>query len=238
VIAAANRSLSSAICDVYIATTSALRSGHEHLLDASERARAGRYVRAEDRERFILGAALLRLVAAGVSGKPEAVVVDRTCGRCGKPHGKPRIVGSDLETSIAHSGSVAAVAASVDGPVGVDVEARRDLDYGPLLRQVCTEDEQLHVRGLDDFYTYWTRKEAFLKATGTGLMDSMRNVVVTAPGSLPAVLNVSPAPPAPPQLVDIHPYGQTGAVAVLTSLPLRCNVVEAAALLASVVTGR
>lgn len=188
---------------------------------------------AEDRDRFVLGAVLLRLVAAqATGGRPEEVMVDRACGRCGEPHGKPRLVGVPLEASITHSGAIVAIAVSVDGPVGVDVEARRPFDYRTVLDDVCAEGEKGFVGGLDDFYAYWTRKEAFLKATAAGLRQPMREVSITPPGSQPAVVGVGAEPPPAARLVDLRPAdGYVGAVAVLTSLPLACRSLDATELL-------
>ena len=214
-----------ASCDVYFANLSALRPRHSRLLDDIERRRAESYRHVEDRDRFVLGAVLLRIVASrAIGGTPGEVAVDRTCGRCGKPHGKPRLIGAPLEASIAHSGGIVAVAASVDGPVGIDVEARRPFDYRAVLSDVCADDEDDFVDSLDDFYAYWTRKEAFLKATGEGLLRPMRDVGVTPPDLSPAVVRVGTDAPPAAQLVELWPEdGYACAVAVLTSLPLGCT---------------
>lgn len=227
-----------ATCDVYVAALSSLRPHHRRILDDIEEMRARRYMHADDRDRFILGAVLLRIVAGrALRCDSEAVVVDRTCGRCGHPHGKARLVGTQLSASIAHSGEIVALAVTTDGPVGVDVEARRSLDYRPLVAEVCTDAEEVLVTGLDDFYVYWTRKEAFLKATGTGLRQPMRDVAVTPPGSPPAVLAVGGVTPPSSRLVDLAlAEGYVGALAVLTSLPLHCTSHDAAPLLASAVS--
>ena len=112
-------------CQVWIARLGLLRLEHQALLDATEQARAGTYARAADRSRFVLGAVLLKLAVADASGSaPTGIVVDRECDQCGRPHGRPRVTGSDIQVSVAHSGDVVAVALTRLAPVGIDVEQR------------------------------------------------------------------------------------------------------------------
>ena len=61
-------------------------------------------------------------------------------------------------------------------PVGVDVEYMRDsLDFVSLARRFFSAQEHRDITslaGLEQkkaFYAHWTRKEAYLKATGKGL---------------------------------------------------------------------
>lgn len=71
--------------------------------------------------------------------------------------GKPRLRGRDLHFNLSHSGDLALVALCRDCEVGVDVEqARRDRTA--------------------EFLRGWVRREAYLKALGTGLTDSLLSV--------------------------------------------------------------
>jgi 4'-phosphopantetheinyl transferase len=225
----------SAGCDVYLATLSSLRRQHFQLLDRVEVAREHRYLRQNDRDRFVLGVVLLRAIAAQeLRIHPQELVVDRTCGRCGEPHGRPRLVGTQLEASVSHSGELVAVAVTWAGPVGIDIEEMRPLDYRPLVADVCNKDEQTYAVGQPEFYTYWTRKEAFLKATGEGLSRPIQDVVVTAPGSPPAVLSVGHKHAPPSQMFDVRAGANyAGAAVVLTSRLLRCRTRDGTGLLAA-----
>src|SRR3954452_22176139 len=98
-------------CDIYWAAADFLEAPHDAVLDDIECVRRDRYLREEDRTRFTLGAVLLRLVVG--SAQP----IDRTCERCGEPHGRPRLPGDDRHVSVTHSGAIAAVAITGAGPV-------------------------------------------------------------------------------------------------------------------------
>ncbi|HUC26069.1 MAG TPA: 4'-phosphopantetheinyl transferase superfamily protein [Streptosporangiaceae bacterium] len=224
-----------AACQVHIGRIHDLRPAHLTLLSDTELARAQHYQRASDSDRSLLGAALLRLTAARQLGvRPADVAVDRTCGRCGAQHGRPQLPGSGLHASVSHSGDIVAVALTAEGPVGVDVEAVRTIDFAAVTESVCTPAERKFVTGLDDFYAYWTRKEAVLKATGEGLLRPMTDLQVTPPGSAPRLLCLgSDAEPAC-RMADISAGdGYRASVAVLTTRPVAFSARDASELLAS-----
>ncbi len=223
------------ICDVFLAWRHELRPQHLRLLDAPERSRSALFGRRGDRDRFVLGAALLRLAAAAQLGVAAAGLrVDRRCGRCGGQHGRPVLPGAGLHASVSHAGDCVAVALTGAGPVGVDVEAVGELDYGPLLASVCTADEQPQVRTVADFYVYWTRKEAVLKATGEGLRRPMADLAVTPPDAAPRLLTLAGGPPPDFQLTDLAAApGYRAAAAVLGKGLISFTVNDASGLLAA-----
>jgi 4'-phosphopantetheinyl transferase len=221
---------------VHVARLGLLRSGHEAWLDDRERTRAARFRQGSDRTRFVLGAVLVRAAAGAALGVPAtSIALDRTCDTCGQPHGRPRVVDGAVHVSIAHSGDVVVAAVTGAGPVGVDVEAvaeRAGADYREMCPSVCTAEERRSVDGRDAFVTYWTRKEAVLKATGHGLRLPLTQVVVTPPDQPPGLLAFEGRPPPPCWMRDVDVgAAYRGAVAVLTTAAVLLDVVDAAPLL-------
>jgi 4'-phosphopantetheinyl transferase len=212
---------------------------HAGLLDDTERQRWVAYRRDEDRERFLVGCALAKTVLAGYAGlRPADVRFDRTCPRCGRPHGKPVIKGSALSHSVTHSGDLVAVAVART-PVGVDVEqldgrARPlggDGDTQALARLVLADGEQATLAAVHpsartrEFLAAWTRKEAVTKATGDGLRVSFRDVVIVTDEGTPRLV-AWPYPQAPDSVSLMDLEAAPGYVAALAVLG-RCDTVRA-----------
>jgi 4'-phosphopantetheinyl transferase len=217
------------VVQVWWASTSGLRPEHDALLAPADLARRGRLARAEDRERSTTGVAVVRAVLGTALGVPPAeLAIDRSCPACGADHGKPRLVDApDLHVSVSHSGSVVVVAVRTGSPVGVDVEevgrfgpGELDVLAGETL--AAEERDQLARRPVAGrppaFTTYWTRKEAVLKATGQGLGAPLGDLVVSAPSDPPRVLRWTGAGPV--WLRDLPaPPGFAGALAGLGPPP-------------------
>jgi 4'-phosphopantetheinyl transferase len=204
---------------------------HAELLDTVERERRSSFRRAEDRARFTVATAVLKLAAGRRLGTPAGeLAIDRTCGDCGRPHGRPRLPGTGLAASISHSGDRVAVALATAADVGVDVEQIRPVSVEEMARHVLGEGEA--AASLAAFFRYWTRKEAVVKATGEGLRMSLRKVVVTRPDAPPALLRYGDRTDLTARLADLDAgEGYAAAVAVLTGDELRVEPRDATALL-------
>jgi 4'-phosphopantetheinyl transferase len=208
-------------CDVWFGDIHTAGAAHLDLLDEVEKGRRERYRQAADQDRFALGAALIRLVAAARSGvAPHEVRVDRTCPGCAQPHGKPQLPGTGLHVSVSHSGDLVALALTDVAPIGVDVEVLTGRDVAGLARSVVGPGEP--IAAARDFYTYWCRKEAIVKATGDGLRVPLPEVVVS-PADQAARL-VSYAGALPPCSVTDLPVGDGYAAAVAVLADGRLDV--------------
>jgi 4'-phosphopantetheinyl transferase len=164
------------------------------LLDAREQQRAARFHYQRDRERYILAHAFWRVVLGGcLDCEPEAVPLARSSS------GQPQLPGTPLATSLSHSGDWVAVAVSGAVAVGIDIEqapSRMALD--DLATAICTLAEAMDIRQVPEplreqaLLQLWTRKEALLKAFGTGLLESPTALDVSASTRLaaPAELNL------------------------------------------------
>lgn len=148
------------------------------LLNSREQQRASRFRKADDRNRFILGRALFRLVSSQLSGlTPQRVTIEHTF------EGKPYLADApQWDLSVAHSGDWVVLAVA-PMPVGVDVEfinPRFQID--DLIPTTLTFTEQREVTKSNAphafFYELWTRKEALVKATGTGVTEDFGAIPV------------------------------------------------------------
>ena len=152
------------------------------LLSREERVRAGRFRWAQNRRRFVVAHAVLRrLLGARVGQEPGDVMLAR--GRGGKP--ALRHPGDGLCFSMSRSHEVALYALARRRQVGVDIEWLRPLpDAAPLAAYVLSPHEHgdwaafPRDRRAVALLTAWTRKEAVLKAAGSGLRRSPASVEV------------------------------------------------------------
>lgn len=147
-------------------------------LDAVEQARAAAMPPAE-RDAFTLARALLRGALATLLGSsPEQVSLRAVCA-CGRPHGQVHVAtdgprgGPRLHVSVTRSGPDVAVAVAAL-PVGVDVTSVAAVSRAPLADVALGPDEAAWWAGdVTDrphaIARAWARKEAALKALGTGL---------------------------------------------------------------------
>jgi 4'-phosphopantetheinyl transferase len=157
-------------------------------LGSAERGRDARLATADTRRRLELRrAGLLRVLAGYLGVRPDEVVVDRTCARCGDPeHGKPRVPGGSLEFSTAATRDIAVVAVTSGGRLGVDVEPAGAVEgalAGGLPATLFTDGERRAVAdGALTLETLWLRKEALSKAIGTGLVAEVATLDIQTPG--------------------------------------------------------
>ena len=156
-------------------------------LDTAELARAAGFLHEADRARFLHSHVLLRALAAHYLGRPAAALTFEL-GEVGKPH----MAGEDqgrLAFNMSHSGDLLLFAFARSGRVGVDVErwSERlgDRERARIAVSVFSAGEQAALAELpaeprrEAFYSVWTRKEAYLKATGAGISRGLKHVEVS-----------------------------------------------------------
>lgn len=142
-------------------------------LSTVERARAARFVFERDRRRYLSAHCTLRHVLAEATRYPPAALRYREGS-----HGKPYLDHKDLalEFNMSHSEDTVVIALAPSGEIGVDVEMlRRMPDATELAARNFTAAEQAQLARTASeerdaaFLGGWTRKEACLKAIGSGL---------------------------------------------------------------------
>jgi 4'-phosphopantetheinyl transferase len=162
------------IVQLWHARTGSIGDELAALLNNAERSRAERFVFAANRNEFVLGRAMLRLVLARhLDVSPRAIAF-----RLG-PFGKPELAGEPSRPpvyfNVSHSAGLVVAAFSLMGEVGVDVEDTERPISPAVQRQVFAPEERQSWESLPPdeqgrgVAARWTLKEAFLKAHGAGL---------------------------------------------------------------------
>jgi 4'-phosphopantetheinyl transferase len=148
-------------------------------LTPDERLRAGRFVRSSDADRFTAGRSATRRVLGCYTGI-DPLALRFTLSSTGKPSLTGDAAAAGLTFNLSHSGALALLAVGRGQELGVDIELlRHDLPVADLARRVLDPLDAGGVLALREpartveFLRHWTRKEAYLKATGIGLGASL-----------------------------------------------------------------
>jgi 4'-phosphopantetheinyl transferase len=147
----------------------------QKILSPDERARAARFHFERDRQQFTATRALLRTLLASHVGSEPADLVFRYAEK-EKPSLDSQASPNQVDFNVSHSGTSALLAFSRGRALGVDIEIiRDDFDPAALAHRFFSKHEQSQLAALDPseqysgFFRCWTRKEAYIKAVGTGL---------------------------------------------------------------------
>jgi 4'-phosphopantetheinyl transferase len=173
----------------------------EPFLHPDEQARAGRCRSSRHRAEFVIRRGLLRVILGHCLGvEPGALQFEYG------PQGRPAIArpacGRSLHFSLSHSYGAALYAVVWGRAVGVDLERVRLLSEAEQIAdQFFSARESRALRELpgsekvQGFFNCWTRKEAYLKATGQGLAHGLDDFSVSlAPGEPARLLEVQANP--------------------------------------------
>jgi 4'-phosphopantetheinyl transferase len=163
-------------------------------LNEEERARAQRFIHAEQRTDFILAHGGLRGVLARYLALSPAAM-EFQVGSNGKPMLLDRPGSSQtLRFNLSHSHGRMLVAVAKGREVGIDLEqVREKLDALKLGERFYADTEYQDLKNRTEpdrtwqFYRYWVAKEAVLKGQGTGLQSLQQcEILPTGPGQLPS----------------------------------------------------
>jgi 4'-phosphopantetheinyl transferase len=171
----------------------------QKLLSLDESTRAARFHFSHDRQRFVASRAVLRTVLASyLATDPNGV--NFSYSKKEKPSLGAVHAGKDVTFNVSHSGGIALFAFTRKREIGVDVEQiRRDFDVEAIARRFFSAQEQRDLAAfpteerIDAFFRCWTRKEAYIKATGDGLSLPLSQFDVSlASGETNALLATRP----------------------------------------------
>jgi 4'-phosphopantetheinyl transferase len=151
------------------------------------------------------------------------------------PHGKPALASAfadkGIHFNLSHSESLALIAVTRLGPVGVDLEKIRAVrNDGELAARFFSTHENGVFQAVpkdgqaEAFFNLWTRKEAWLKATGEGIGRLLNQVEVTFLAGEPTRLLRLPAQFG--ELADWTLNSFNPARGFVAALAVRAKVVE------------
>jgi len=189
------------------------------LLSSDETDRANRFVFEGDRINFIRVRGMLRIILGRYLQIPPGLVELRY-----GHGGKPQVDGLNpyrLCFNVSHSAEIALIAVGFGRDLGVDVEwIRRGIDEREIATHFFSPREIQELSSLPGeqltvgFFNCWTRKEAFVKALGTGLSFPLTAFDVSLrPGEPAAVTRIDRGPGEQMQwtLRDVSPGGDYAA---------------------------
>lgn len=195
------------VWQIPLQVSSGMLRTYAECLSVDERSRADRFRFPDDRRRFMVARGTLRYLLShqldclpeeisfcyGKYGKPslekpikEPVAVDRlgangqtAAGLADQSAGEH----CHLHFNISHSGELALCVLGYERRVGIDIEKLKKIQRLEGMMERClSAQEQARVKAsnnsLEAFLTYWTCKEAYLKAIGLGLSQPMTSVEV------------------------------------------------------------
>ncbi|MBC8639246.1 4'-phosphopantetheinyl transferase superfamily protein [Caballeronia sp. EK] len=161
------------VWQVQIDFSAPLDSAAYAAMNASERARAARFLRHADAARFAtLRCALRHVLAADTDRDAASLMLDAD------DRGRPFLADPDApDFNVSHSGAFGLIAVSRERRVGVDIEeARATFKWRELAPAVLADMDRREIEALPDepaqnarFFDCWTAKEAVLKAHGVGI---------------------------------------------------------------------
>lgn len=161
-------------------------------LSPEEKARADRFHFVNDRNRFVAARGLLReLLGRYLRQAPAGL--EFSYGKHGKPFLSGENVSSGLSFNLSHSSGMVVYAIARERNLGIDVEHARAESAGEDIaqryfsaREVSDLRTLLPDARVEGFFLCWTRKEAYLKATGMGLQIPLDSFSVSLLPEKPA----------------------------------------------------
>lgn len=151
-----------------------------YVLSKEEKENANSFKMDYHRKCYILSHVILRLLLSKYTGvSPELIEIHKN------KYGKPFIKSHKLKFNISHSKAKLAIAIAVC-EIGIDIEyVNPNFDIHEILDITLSENEKLNIKKLEpslqkkQFYLYWTKKEALLKAMGTGINVSLNKLEIS-----------------------------------------------------------
>lgn len=162
----------------------------KNLLSEDEIQRGDRFYKIEHQNRFVVCRAILRTILSRyLHVTPNELQFEY--GNSGNQSGgKPRLAekcgGDWLQFNLSHSHNLAVYGITKHHPVGIDLEYLRPFPNAiKIAERFFSQAEYQAIKSLSDreqlraFYQIWTVKEAYLKATGEGIVGGLDQIEVS-----------------------------------------------------------
>lgn len=170
---------------VYVAHPKNIKREKITSLDQKESTRANAFKFSKDREQYIAAHTFLRETLS----QHAALSPDQWQFNTNR-YGKPFITNTGykhLHFNLSRTPDLIACAISYDNPIGVDVEKVKAIhDMDTLCHYALSASEASDILSINDtqekehrFFTYWTLKEAYIKAKGMGLSIPLQSFSFT-----------------------------------------------------------
>jgi 4'-phosphopantetheinyl transferase len=166
---------------------------YQTILSSDEQKRAERFKFEKDQQAFIIARGTLRkILSYYLNLRPEQIKFKYSS------KGKPCLDFNPLPLhfNLSHAYGKAIYAIALEKNLGVDLEFRREIEVLSLAKRFFCDSEYqwLNALPLDQqnlaFFRLWTCKEAYLKATGEGLVGLQDIEIQTPLGSSLKILNI------------------------------------------------
>ncbi|MBT4682848.1 MAG: 4'-phosphopantetheinyl transferase superfamily protein [Chloroflexi bacterium] len=166
---------------IWVATFSQLRTSTSqlrNLLSADEIDRAKKIYTTKEMQRFIVARGILRIILGRYLNMQPKMVQFRY-----NTYGKPALTAGNLHFSLSRSDDIVICAITRGRKIGVDAEYICPYpEIAQVIERFFSSPEKDTVcaaiapEKLKAFYTFWTLKEAYIKANGKGLMTPLEEV--------------------------------------------------------------
>lgn len=152
-------------------------SAYQSVLSGQEVDRYHRFYFEKDKHSYLVSHALLRHALS------MYVDVDASQWQfSSNEHGKPELLSQPVDQvinfNLTHTDGLSACVIALDKPCGIDAEnISRKNKFEAVAKRMFAEEEQrrLHMSNIEQqFFYYWTLREAYVKAQGTGLAGSSK----------------------------------------------------------------
>jgi 4'-phosphopantetheinyl transferase len=151
------------------------------VLDEAEQTQARKFKNALLHKRHVeIHGRLRNLLAQTLNQSPEKIRITKA------EHGKPYFADyPELAFNLSHSADKVMIAVGWNCQLGVDIElCKQRINLSGLVDKCFAEEEAVYWTNLPEsqknqaFYRFWTRKEAFVKATGHGIALGLNQCVI------------------------------------------------------------